>query len=83
LIEVSIRRYSHVPTCDVVVIDHDRQAWIRCDNYDAAVRWAQVECKSYGVIAGVKVENDSGGASRLSDTDEHHLWAPEPSGSSD
>jgi hypothetical protein len=60
LTEVFIRRYSHVPICDVIVTSGDRQLSIRCDDYEAAVKWAQVECRSYGVIAGVKVESEGG-----------------------
>jgi hypothetical protein len=60
LTEVSIRRYSHVPTCDVIVSSGDRQISIRCDDYDAAVKWAQVECKSYGIVSVIKVEKEVG-----------------------
>jgi hypothetical protein len=59
-IEVLIRRYSHVPICDVIVTSRRRQVLIRCDDYDAAVRWAQIECKSYGVVGGAKVESEDG-----------------------
>jgi hypothetical protein len=59
-IEVSIRRYSHVPICDVIVTSRRRQALIRCDDYDAAVRWAQIECRSYRVVGGAKVESEDG-----------------------
>jgi hypothetical protein len=57
---VFIPRYSHVPIYDVIVTSRDRQQSIRCDDYEAAVEWAQVECRSYVVIAGVKVENEGG-----------------------
>ena len=54
--EVFIHRYSDVPICDVTVISRNRQISIRCDDYDAALRWAQIECRSYGVIAGVIIK---------------------------
>jgi len=54
--EVFIHRYSGAPNCDVIVKSRDRQARIRCDDYDGALKWAQIECRSYGVIAGVKIE---------------------------
>ena len=54
--EIFIHRYNGVPICDVIVKSHHRQISIRCDDYDAALRWAQIECRSYGVIAGVIVE---------------------------
>ena len=54
--EVFIHRYSDVPICDVIVTSRDRRLSIRCDDYDAALRWAQIECRSYGVIAGVIIE---------------------------
>jgi len=54
--EVFIRRYSHIPICEVVVAIRGRELLIKCKTYDAAVKWAQMECKSYGVIAGAVVE---------------------------
>lgn len=35
--------------CDVVVTSRTRELVLSCPDYDCAVRWARMECKSYGV----------------------------------
>lgn len=45
---VWIQRYDNVPSCDVVAL-RDDEISIRCCNYDQAVKWARMECKSYRV----------------------------------
>jgi len=45
--EVRIRRYSDVLDCVVVVTFRGRQLLLRCRDYDQAVKWARVECRSY------------------------------------
>jgi len=47
--EIRIRRYSNAPDCDVVVAFRGDEISIRCRTYDEAVKWAQVECKSYRI----------------------------------
>ena len=47
--EVRIRRYRSVPDCDVVVAFRGDEISIRCRSYDDAVKWAQMECKSYRI----------------------------------
>ena len=47
--EVRIRRYSNAPDCDVVVAFRDDEISIKCRTYDQAVKWARMECKSYGI----------------------------------
>jgi len=54
--EVRIRRYNNLPECVVVVAFRGRQSLLRCRDYDQAVKWARVECRSYG-IASVTVEH--------------------------
>ena len=47
--EVRIRRYSSAPDCDVVIAFRGDEVSIRCRTYDDAVKWAQMECKSYRI----------------------------------
>lgn len=46
---VEIRRYDDGPDCDVVVTIGERQMVLPCPSYNAARRWAQIECKTYGI----------------------------------
>jgi hypothetical protein len=55
--EVRIRCYSDVPEGDVVVAIRGKEIILTCPDYDQAVKWARVECRSYGV-ASVTVEDD-------------------------
>jgi hypothetical protein len=47
--EVRIRRQGREQNCDVVVAVGGRQMVITLPDYDLALRWAQLECKSYGI----------------------------------
>jgi hypothetical protein len=47
--EVKIRRYSNAPACDVVVAFRNDEISINCRTYEQAVKWARMECKSYGI----------------------------------
>ena len=60
--EVRIRRHSHVPECDVVVAVRGKQIFLRCPDYDQAVKWARVECRSYGIasMTAERARNDAG-----------------------
>jgi hypothetical protein len=58
--EVRIRCHSGVPECDVVVAVRGKEITLTCPDYDQAVKWARVECRSYGV-ASVTVEHDEPG----------------------
>jgi hypothetical protein len=49
VIEVKIRRYRSADDCDVVVAYGGDEIAIRCRTYDDAVKWAQMECKSYRI----------------------------------
>ena len=48
-VEVQIRRYPGVDQCDVVVASRSRQLVVTCPDYERALRWAQMECKSYRI----------------------------------
>ncbi|MDB5573663.1 MAG: hypothetical protein JWR79_820 [Tardiphaga sp.] len=48
-VDVQVRRYPGMSECDVVVTSRTRELVLSCPDYDCAVRWARMECKSYGV----------------------------------
>jgi hypothetical protein len=54
--EVWVRRYSGVPECDVVVAVRGQEMSLRCRDYNEAVKWARIECKSYKIDGGFIVE---------------------------
>jgi hypothetical protein len=54
--EIRVRRYDGVPECDVIVFFREQEMTIRCRDYDQAVKWARIECKSYKVVDGFTVE---------------------------
>ncbi len=56
--EIRIRRMSSALDCDVVIALRGEEVSIRCRTYDDAVKWAQMECKSYR-IAEFATENGS------------------------
>ena len=45
--EVSILQYDDTSECDVIVAIRDREMVVRLPNYRLAVKWAQIESKSY------------------------------------
>lgn len=47
--EVRILQFDDKPECEVIVLLRGRQLVLRCPNYAGAVKWARVECKSYGI----------------------------------
>jgi hypothetical protein len=49
--EVSILRYDNSSECDVIVVIRDRELVVRLPNYRLAVKWAQIESKSYKLPA--------------------------------
>jgi hypothetical protein len=53
--EVRVRRYSDVPECDVVVAVRGLEISLRCRDYNQAVKWARIECKSYKIACGFTV----------------------------
>jgi hypothetical protein len=55
--EVRVRRYRGALECDVIVAVRGQEMSIRCPDYDQAVRWARIECKSYKVASGFIVES--------------------------
>jgi hypothetical protein len=54
--EVRVRRHSDVPECDVVVAIRGQEMSLRCRDYNQAVKWARIECKSYKIAGGFTVE---------------------------
>jgi hypothetical protein len=54
--EVRVRRHSDVPECDVVVAVRGLEMSFRCRDYNQAVKWARMECKSYKISGGFIVE---------------------------
>jgi hypothetical protein len=54
--EVRVRRHSDIPECDVVVAVRGQEISIRCRDYNQAVQWARIECKSYKIAGGFTVE---------------------------
>jgi hypothetical protein len=54
--EVRIRRHGDAPECDVVVAIGGKVMMLRCRDYNQAVRWARIECKSYKIEGGYTVE---------------------------
>jgi hypothetical protein len=53
---VRIRCHTDIPAYEVVVAFRGKELCLWCRDYDQAVKWAQVECRSYG-IASVTVEH--------------------------
>jgi len=53
---VRVRCYSDVPECDVVVAVRGQELSLRCRDYNQAVKWARIECKSYKIAGGFTVE---------------------------
>ena len=54
--QVRIRRHIDAPECDVVVGIGGKEMSVRCRDYNQAVKWARLECKSYKVADGFTVE---------------------------
>lgn len=58
--EISVRRYKDAPECDVIVVFRGQELSLRCRDYDQAVRWARIECKTYKVTKGFTVQQPAG-----------------------
>jgi hypothetical protein len=54
--QVTVRQYSDSPECDVVVIVREQTMVLKCRDYDQAVHWARIECKSYKIADDFTVE---------------------------
>jgi hypothetical protein len=54
--EVRVGRYGDISECDVVVAFHGQEMSLRCRDYDQAVKWARIECRSYKIDGGFTVE---------------------------
>ena len=55
-VEVRIRRHGDAPQCEVVVAVGGKEMSLKCRDYNQAVKWARLECKSYKVDGGFTVE---------------------------
>jgi hypothetical protein len=53
--EVRIRCYSHIAECEVRVAVRGKEMCMKCRDYNQALKWARLECRSYGVT-GITVE---------------------------
>src|SRR5258708_5541714 len=51
-VEISIRRHSNSSECDVIVAIRDREMVLRLPDYGRALKWAQMESRSYRLPAG-------------------------------
>lgn len=49
--EVRIQPRRDNNDCDVVVHFRGNELVYHCPDYDTAVKWARIECKSYGIPA--------------------------------
>jgi hypothetical protein len=49
--QVWIRRFSDGLACDVIVAIRGHEMVVRLPDYSQAVKWAQMESKSYGILA--------------------------------
>jgi hypothetical protein len=47
LAEVRMRRYNGTPEWEVVIVRRGAKMSYKCRNYDLAMKWARVECRSY------------------------------------
>ena len=54
--KVRIRRHSDASQCDVIVAIGGKEMSLRCRDYNQAVKWARLECKSYKIEGGFTVE---------------------------
>ena len=55
--EVQIRQYSSGLECDVIVTVRGREMVMRLPDYSQAVKWAQMEAKTYKILATLSEEH--------------------------
>jgi hypothetical protein len=53
--EVRLRGYSHTPECEVIIQRRGAEIRYKCRDYDQAMKWARIECRSYRT-SKIKVE---------------------------
>jgi hypothetical protein len=63
--EVKVRRYNDSAACDVIVLMRGQEMVLCCRDYGEALKWARIECKTYGVLS-VFVERASRGHEHIS-----------------
>jgi hypothetical protein len=49
--QIWIRRFSHGLECDVIVAIRGHEMVVQLPDYTQAVKWAQMESKSYKILA--------------------------------
>jgi hypothetical protein len=54
--EVTVLRYPDSPECSVVVAVRGQKIVLKCRDYNQAVKWARIECKSYRIANEFTVE---------------------------
>jgi len=59
-----MRRYDDTPEWEVVVVRRGAESRYKCRDYDQAMKWARVECKSYRTKIMVERADRSRGARR-------------------
>ena len=57
--EIRVRRYDGILDCDVIVVHRGQEMTIRCRDYEQAVKWARIECKTYKVADEFIVERQA------------------------
>ena len=55
---IRVIRNSHVRECEVRVTVRGKEMCVSCPDYDQALKWARLECRSYGAT-GVTVQRVS------------------------
>jgi hypothetical protein len=58
--EIRVRCYDGARECDVIVLFRGKETTIRCRDYDQAVKWARIECKSIRLQMGSSWSVDFG-----------------------
>jgi len=53
--EVRMRRDSYTGECEVIILRRGAEIRYKCRDYDQAMKWASVECRSYRT-SKIKVE---------------------------
>ena len=46
---VKIRRHDASVACEVVVLVRGQEMVLHCRDYSQAIKWARIECKTYGI----------------------------------
>jgi len=55
--EIQIRRYSSSSECDVIVTVRGREMVVQLPDYSQAMKWAQMEAKTYKILGAPSEEH--------------------------